>query len=134
MKKFLNDKVITIDNFFSKDECKRYIEKIDKKQNKVCFTNSGIFENDKYVDEKLALYFFNKIVSYNILDIIKPNNLIFTGKYQPDQHFNLHTDTGLYFDLKNREKTNYTLLIYLNDNFSGGETAFMMKNLPICLT
>lgn len=126
MKRFLDGKIITIENFLSKEECKKYIKEIDEKNDKTCFTSFGIFENDKYIDEDLALYFFNKVKNCNItgLDIIKPNNLIFTSKYLGGEQFGLHTDTGLYFDKKNREKTRYTLLIYLNDDFSGGETAF----------
>ncbi len=124
MNEIIKNKIWTFDNFFSKEECQKFIEQIDNKKNKICFTNSGKFENDKYVDLELANYFFNKICKLVNIEILKPNNLIMTGKYFPGESFNLHTDTGLYFDLQNNEKSRYTLLIYLNDNYQKGDTIF----------
>ena len=54
-----------------------------------------------------------------------------TGKYVPGNEFGLHTDTGLYFDLLVMEKSNYTLLIYLNDDFEGGMTTFNHYDLDV---
>jgi hypothetical protein len=47
-----------------------------------------------------------------------------TGNYCPGQEFNMHTDTGLFYDRKAQEKSRWTLLIYLNDDFEGGHTLF----------
>lgn len=120
----IKDKVWTFDNFLTKVECENYIKQIDEKKNKICFTNTGRFENDKYQDQNLAYYFYNKLPIKKQYNLLRPNNLIMTGKYNFDQNFDLHTDTGLYFDKNKKEKSKYTLLIYLNDNYKGGETEF----------
>jgi prolyl 4-hydroxylase len=57
-------------------------------------------------------------------DFIRPNSLVMTAKYVDGNNFNLHTDTGLYYNRKQQLKSNYTLLIYLNDEFEGGQTSF----------
>jgi len=58
----------------------------------------------------------------------RPNTVIMSGKYQVGDSFSLHTDTGLYYNRDTREKTRWTLLIYLNDDFDGGETVFYNDN------
>jgi prolyl 4-hydroxylase len=127
---YYGNKIYTIKNFLSAKECDKFIEQIDNKGKTIAFTSVGKFKNDKYVDEKLANSFYEKIISTidkQIIDrckIIKANNLIMTGKYAPNQQFGMHTDTGLYFNKKEKLKSRYTLLIYLNDNYEGGETSF----------
>ena len=44
--------------------------------------------------------------------------------YRPKTQFGLHTDTGLYYNSKTKDRSKYTVLIYLNDNFEGGHTQF----------
>ena len=51
-----------------------------------------------------------------------------TGKFTKNDKFGLHTDTGLFYDKDKKEKSLYTLLIYLNDGFEGGETVFYDNN------
>lgn len=115
----------TFDDFLSDEECKKFIDQIHEKKNKVGFTNHGLFQNDKYVDCDLATIFFNKLKKRsNNNNFIKPNSLIMSGMYSSGDLFGLHTDTGLHYDVKNGMKSRYTLLIYLNDNFTGGETIF----------
>ena len=120
--------IYLIENFLTPEECKRFIKQInedayDPKNN---FTNAGIFFNQKHSRQKQADNFFD-LIPKNIVDklnINRANKWIMTGKYFPGQKFGLHTDTGLYFSLKNKEKSKYTMLIYLNDNFNEGETIF----------
>jgi prolyl 4-hydroxylase len=128
------NKVFTFDNFLTESECNTFIYEINNKKNKVCFTNSGVFENDKYIDNELAQYFFYKIKKLTDLPILRANDLIMTGKYIPGNSFNLHTDTGLYYNRKDKEKSRYTLLIYLNDNYTGGETEFYTDEFKKVLT
>jgi prolyl 4-hydroxylase len=128
-----NNKIITINNFLLFDECDKFIYDINNNQNIIPFTNSGIFKNNKYINANLSNYFYqkieNKLKDNNInISILRPNNLIMTGKYTNNQEFGLHTDTGLYYNKETNEKSRYTLLIYLNDNFNGGETEFYDDN------
>lgn len=120
----LKNQIWTIDNFLSKEECTKFISDINNKERVRPFTISGKFKNDRFIDDKLANSFYNKVKKEIDKPILRANNLVMTGKYKPGDIFGLHTDTGLYFDLSKGEKSNYTLLIYLNDNFKGGRTIF----------
>ena len=112
------EEIFLYPNFLSTEECDTFRKEIEQKkpESKVCFTNTGIFENDKYIDQKLADRFFTKLQGLvpEGLAVIRPNKLIMTGQYMPGMSFNLHTDTGLYYDRVGREKSRYTLLIYLH--------------------
>uniref|UniRef100_A0A6C0C8W6 Prolyl 4-hydroxylase alpha subunit domain-containing protein n=1 Tax=viral metagenome TaxID=1070528 RepID=A0A6C0C8W6_9ZZZZ len=127
---YLNDQIITIDNFISCAKCHEFIEKIDNEKIARNFTNSGNFTNRRYVDNDLSQWFYKLLVNAlgaplaDKLKIKRANELIMTGKYDESQEFGLHTDTGAYYDRVLAEKSNYTLLIYLNDDYDGGTTAF----------
>jgi hypothetical protein len=54
-----------------------------------------------------------------------------TGMYSPGDSFGLHTDTGLYYNSKEKEKTQWTLLIYLNTLEEEGATVFYDDNWNI---
>lgn len=45
--------------------------------------------------------------------------------YEVGQHFGAHTDG--YFQRENGERSFLTLMIYLNDDFTGGETLFLKR-------
>ena len=47
-----------------------------------------------------------------------------TAKYLEETEFGLHTDTGIYYNKEENLQGKYTLLVYLNDNYEGGETIF----------
>jgi predicted 2-oxoglutarate/Fe(II)-dependent dioxygenase YbiX len=61
-----------------------------------------------------------------------------TAKYKTGDEFGIHTDTGLCYDIENsiysrnfisgNKVPRYTVLIYLNDNFQGGQTIFYNDN------
>lgn len=126
MQTLQKNQIWTINNFLSDEECEKFKKQIENKNNDdiIEFTNSGLFKNDKFVDLKLAEYFFSKLKKWINIDIIRPNNLIMTGKYIAGNVFDIHTDTGIYYNIFDKEKSNYTLLIYLNDDFDGGKTIF----------
>ena len=88
------------------------------------FTDNGNFKNNKWYDKDLAQFFFDRLGKKP--GIIRPNNVIMSGKYVPGDSFALHTDTGLFYSPT--EKTRWTLLVYLNDDFEGGETVFFDLN------
>ena len=124
----LDSKIYRFDNFLNQEQCQEYINFINKSiqnENQICFSNSADSINHKYVDLDLAQKFYNRIMEYNLdCNILRPNNLIMWAKYLPGSKFGLHTDTGLYYDHINKEKSTWTLLIYLNDDFDGGSTVF----------
>jgi hypothetical protein len=130
----LEGKIFTIPNFLLDKECDMFINGIINKQDIVNFTSVSGFKNDKYIDVTLSSYFYGKIVDVfgvglvNKLGILKANTLIMTGMYGENQQFGLHTDTGLYYNKIDREKSRFTLLIYLNDDYENGGTAFYDDN------
>jgi hypothetical protein len=124
----MNFNIWTFDNFLTEKECNNFISQINNKKKHNNFTNTGLFINDKYINLELATYFFNKIKKLINIEILRPNNIIMTGKYLPNQSFSLHTDTGLFYDRIKKEKSKYTLLIYLNDDYENGETEFYDNN------
>jgi hypothetical protein len=127
---YLNDQIITIDNFLSDTKCDEFIDGINNNKATRNFTNSGNFVNHRYVDEKLSQSFYQTLIDrldspmICKLKINRANHLIMTGKYDKSQEFGLHTDTGAHYDRIAAEKSNYTLLIYLNDDYDGGTTSF----------
>jgi hypothetical protein len=112
-------------DFLSPVECNKYIDIINTNTNVVPFTDNGNFTNNKWRDIEEAELFYKRLETFNLCDnILRPNNIIMSGKYKVCDSFFIHTDTGLYYDKVKKEKTRWTLLIYLNDNFEGGETVF----------
>jgi hypothetical protein len=119
--------IYTLPGFLSPEECSFYREVILKPQKLTAFTDSGHFTNNKYVDLALAERFFEKLKTFNVSDsekFLRPNKLIMTGFYKPGDQFGLHTDTGLFYDQDAKQKSRWTLLIYLNTVEGEGATVF----------
>ena len=119
--------VYTFPGFLSPEECAAYRElALNPPAAATDFTSAGVFKNKKWVDEALADLFFKRIAGLVASTplALRANNLIMTGHYESGEQFNMHTDTGLFFDRAAREKSRWTLLIYLNDDFEGGHTLF----------
>lgn len=116
----------TFPDFLTAAECAEFQHMIQGVEG-VNFTDSGAFKNKKWVDLGLATRFYDRLVAFDsekAARYLRPNNLIMAGMYEPGDSFGIHTDTGLYYDGGRREKSRWTLLIYLNDGFAGGETVF----------
>jgi hypothetical protein len=121
------DGIYTIDNFLNDDEIELYNNMvINPPKEATDFTDTGLFTNCKWHNKYIADLFFDKLEKYIVKSdlAIRANNLIMAGSYKPGEEFSLHTDTGLFFDIINKQKSKWTLLIYLNDDFEGGETTF----------
>jgi hypothetical protein len=133
---YLDDKIITIGDFLCPTECNDFIDEINSVTNDQIhnFTLNN-FKNHKYIDHVLTkkiytrlMYLIHEKTSLSI-DTSRADKWIMTGKYDIDQEFGLHTDTGLYYNVESGEKARRTLLIYLNDNFDGGQTSFYDSDL-----
>lgn len=133
----LHPQIFLLEDFLTPQECDHYIElthgqafeeaKINMHGRQSM--NKGVRNNDRLMvfDESLAGTFFRKAVEflpqqhedYRILDF---NEMFRIYKYSPGQRFKMHRD-GSYIR-NEHEKSFYTFLIYLNDDFEGGETEF----------
>lgn len=133
----LHPQIFLIEDFLSDSECDHYIKMTQDKVFEEAKINmggrqmmsKGIRNNDRLMifDNNLAKNLFNKAVDflpqihedYKVLDF---NEMFRIYKYSSGQRFKMHRD-GSYIRNEN-EKSFYTFLIYLNDDFEGGETEF----------
>ena len=58
---------------------------------------------------------------------------IMFASFRPGDAFGIHTDTGAEWDDATRRYSKHTVLLYLNDGFRGGRTAFFDRDFaPTC--
>lgn len=120
--------IFEFENLLNDIEIINLIEIINNVQEYSKFTDNGLFENKKWIDTNLAKFLFSKIKDKKIQNVIRPNKYIMYGKFNENDLFSIHTDTGLFYDKKNKEASKWTFLVYLNDNFIGGNTVFYDEN------
>ncbi|MDJ1492602.1 2OG-Fe(II) oxygenase [Cytophagaceae bacterium DM2B3-1] len=133
----LTDKIFTIEDFLLPSECHTYItlsENLGYEPAKVT-TEKGesvleeVRNNNRtfYKSEDLAEILWHKVQSFAPAKIgnsyaIGLNELFRFYKYQPGHRFKRHQDQSY---IRNATEASYfTFMIYLNDNFSGGDTLF----------
>jgi hypothetical protein len=102
----MNKIFITIEDFLSKKECEYLIEIFNKSKNIVSrYRNTYILK----VDPINVLTKINK--QFNFHNFLKPDNCEIV-MWPPDSSMDMHIDKG--------DKISF--LLYLNDDFKGGET------------
>ncbi|WP_294249727.1 2OG-Fe(II) oxygenase [uncultured Chryseobacterium sp.] len=136
-KTILHPEIFLIENFLTNEECDHYIEltkdqvfkeaKINMQGRQVM--SKGIRNNDRLMvfDNKLPENLFQKAAGFlpqthENHKVTGFNEMFRIYKYSPGQRFKMHRD-GSYIR-NEHEKSFYTFLIYLNDDFEGGETEF----------
>lgn len=138
----LTDFIFTIDNFWSAELCNDYILKSEaigyepatvetekgqrvietvRNNNRIIFTDFELANNLWERLEPLAP------ARIGISKAIGLNERFRFYKYQPGQQFRKHFDQS--FIRNDVEASYYTFMIYLNDDYEGGETTF--NELPI---
>ncbi|MDR2237273.1 MAG: 2OG-Fe(II) oxygenase [Chryseobacterium sp.] len=133
----LHPQIFLIENFLSDKECEEYITLSESKvfeEAKITMhgqqlMSKGVRNNDRQMifDLELAEKLFTRASdflpkthgNYRIHDF---NEMFRIYRYTPGQRFKMHPD-GSYIRNEN-EKSFYTFMIYLNDDFEGGETEF----------
>lgn len=127
----------TIENFLSKNECEMLIQFSEKKGYSEADVSlesgakmiKGIRNNYRLVheDTELAQLLWQKLYSFCPQNI---ENMVCVGlnerfrfyKYELNQRFKRHIDGR--FKRNENEESRITFMIYLNDDFEGGETTF----------
>jgi predicted 2-oxoglutarate/Fe(II)-dependent dioxygenase YbiX len=127
----------TVPTVLSASECRDFIARIEASQpTPAPITTSGGFvmrpevRNNSRVlfdDRRLAAELFERLVAHLPKSLLRMhavgvNERFRCYRYQPGQRFALHHDGT--FARSPKERSLLTLLIYLNQDFSGGETAF----------
>lgn len=133
-----NNDIFVLENFLTNEECKELIEKsedIGFEEAKVQTGSNAqsmlksVRNNDRimYKDEELASKLFLRAKDYlvqefNNYQLLSLNEMFRIYKYSVGQRFKMHRDGS--FIRNEVEKSFYTFLIYLNEDFEGGETEF----------
>jgi hypothetical protein len=135
-----NYKILEINNFLSEQECDDLIE-YSKTQTLVksrVLSETGDVESDNRDSEQIWLednkhYVVTKIANLSAKITQKPLNhmeyLQFL-KYNKGGYFKEHYDPEINYKSDTNDRI-YTIIIYLNDDFEGGETYFKNINISI---
>lgn len=133
----LTNNIFTIDSFWTAQECEDFIAKSEsigyepatidtEKGQKVVETvrnnNRVLYKDVDLADtvwERLKLYAPAAIGNSKAVGL---NELFRFYRYQPGQEFKKHRDQS--YIRNDIEASYYTFMIYLNDNYEGGETTF----------
>lgn len=131
------EKIWTIQNFLSQKECEDLIllsENIGYREAEINLTSGAkmmknIRNNNRllYQDNQLALRYWQKLKAFCPESIenniaIGLNEQFRFYKYEINQRFKRHIDGR--FRRDENEESRITFIIYLNDDFEGGETIF----------
>lgn len=125
---------IPVDGLLTPDECAEFIKNLDDPA-KIKPVDSGTAQYDRnfYNSQEFAAVMFERIKKYLPASVQATGicNPVFRfSKYHDGQEFKLHQD-GFNQDAKTGFRTKYTVNIFLNTEFEGGQTLFFedSKNL-----
>jgi prolyl 4-hydroxylase len=132
--------IFTVANVLSPKECAELIERIERDGPSVApITTPGgpvvdtqIRNNERVMfdDPDLAQTLFER-VRHRLPKVVLgakavgANERIRCYRYRPGMYFAPHADGAFYRD--DVERSRYSFLVYLNEGFEGGETAFFVK-------
>ena len=137
--KELRKQIYLIEDFWSSQKCDEYISKTEsigyqpaKVQTENGFRVVDFIRNNNRVickDFELANSLWDEVKDFAPKKIgesvaIGLNELFRFYRYEPGQQFLRHRDQS--YMRSNGEASYYTFMIYLNDDFEGGETTFMI--------
>ncbi|RPD66304.1 hypothetical protein L227DRAFT_570197, partial [Lentinus tigrinus ALCF2SS1-6] len=147
----LDDQILLIDEFFSPEECKKYVKFIDslpleltppKKRGEADRVNHRMSISSVDFAQRLYAVLAPHLPAFPYPASVKPpagatarpphslNSNIRVYKYTPGQHFGPHYDDSVR-DNATAAKSEWTLLIYLTgaeDGVEGGETIFYKEH------
>lgn len=134
---WLHDEVFTIENFLSAQECARLIQlceemgfeesRVSSPQGSVRRTEVRNNQRVMFADAKLAQQFWQRSSDFLPEEIdgrrvVGINEMFRCYRYDVGEHFRWHQDFS--YERDNGERSLLTLMVYLNDDFTGGETSF----------
>ena len=133
--KELHKGIYIIDNLFTDNEINDFTDLVVNNTCKHTFTR-GEFKNGRINNTIIPEQMYTKIKpflpeNYDNYIFKKACNRIFYSEINENQLFNIHTDTGSFYDSENKMYSKFVVLIYLNSSgldFQGGHTQFYDNN------
>lgn len=138
MKKIeLHPTVFLIEDFLSPDECDAHITfSATQEFEEAKINNGGVQVMNKGIRNNDRVLFFNTDLAEHLWERVKPfvpkemglfeadglNEMFRIYRYTKGQQFKMHRDGS--FRRNTKECSFFSLIIYLNDGFKGGETEF----------
>lgn len=134
---WFNEFVFIVDEFLTPEECRKYIQisedfgyedaLVSSPQGQVLRTDIRNNQRVLLQNKEIAEWLWEKAadfvpVEHNDRTAIGVNELLRFYRYDPGQQFNWHQDFP--YERDNGEQSFWTFMIYLNDDFEGGETLF----------
>lgn len=134
---WLTDCVFTVDQFFTREECDQYIrisEDFGYEDALVSSPGGQVLRTDirnnqrvMFRNDEIAGFLWERAADFVPGEFdgraaIGVNEMLRFYRYDPGQQFNWHQDFP--FERDNGERSFLTFMIYLNDDFEGGETSF----------
>jgi len=118
-----------IDNLLTKEECQKYMNLVNKDSLKIDRGHYGNYCRKDWIDKEFATLLFQRVHPFlpNDNNYISVNPHFRITKYNPGGEFKLHRDTINQDDQFNR--SHFTLIVYLNDDFTNGETDFYLDDM-----
>lgn len=138
----ISDEIYIIQNFWSPEKCDAFIKKSEEIGYRNATIDSGRGQkivkhvrNNKrvmYIDTELAADIWKDLSplvpqSIGNSNVTGLNEMFRFYRYNPKEEFKLHRDQS--FIRNEQEASYYTFMIYLNDNFEGGETTFANNSI-----
>jgi prolyl 4-hydroxylase len=132
--------ILTLPDVLSAEECTTFINRIESLKPEIASINtfSGtrvrsetrnndrVIFDDAHLAQLLVARVQNKVpAEIHGMALIGANERFRCYRYKPGMRFAPHTD-GAYFRTET-EYSCYTFLVYLNDDFDGGETTFLTE-------
>lgn len=136
--------VFLIHDFMSAEECKRHINLSESKgYDEATITTLGGMVMRKDVRNNDRLMVDDPELAEELYERAKPflpeewfgwhpvgfNERFRYYRYAPGQRFHRHSDG--YFGRSNGERSQFTFMIYLNEDFEGGKTTFLENADPV---
>lgn len=133
----LNKNIFIVENFWSKEKCEAFINKSEMLGYEAATIDTergqkvveSVRNNNRVIHKnfELATEIWKELKEYapqkiGLSQAIGLNELFRFYKYQPGQLFKKHRDQS--FIRNEIEASYFTFMIYLNDNYEGGETTF----------
>ncbi len=138
MKKIeIHTEIFLIEDFLTVEECDAFLNRFEQEQFEQAKVNlhgkqimrKDVRNNDRYIffDQELAEELWEKTKPYmnktfGSYEAIGLNEMFRVYKYTQGQRFKMHRDGS--YHRNNKECSYFSFLIYLNDDFEGGETEF----------